>query len=100
MFDENLPTLGQDIILCLAIENRLKKFSATVSTNAVFHHESKTKKTRFPEGEIVYLYKNYGQWLSSRKWLSSKFSRWSERPLKKIFPEGEYPAESIIKYWI
>jgi hypothetical protein len=99
LFDENLPTLGQDIILCLAIENKLKKFSVSLSTGGTLHLESRTKIARFPLSEIAYIYQQYGPWLTSRKWLSEKFSRWSEKPLKKFFPEGEYPVKDVVKYW-
>jgi GT2 family glycosyltransferase len=99
MFDEKLPTLGQDIILCLAIEHKLGKFSITITDCKITHFESTTKLARFPRQEIDYIYATYEDWLHSTKWYSSELSRWSERPLLHAFGEIKYPTKLIARFW-
>jgi GT2 family glycosyltransferase len=95
MFDENLPTLGQDIILsCMLVEN-LSRFNVVINSSDVIHHESPTKKSEFPALEIKYIYNVYGDRLSASKFISDRFSRWSERPALILGRESQYPVNYV-----
>jgi hypothetical protein len=99
MFDENLPTLGQDIILCLEMLNKLGKCSVSVNTGDVIHYESITKKPSFPKAEVDYIYQKYGSSLRDGRFYSTRISRWSEVPTLAFPFEPAYPAKWVIRSW-
>lgn len=99
MFDEDLPTLAQDVILNLKIKSKLGKFSAVVGSSHVIHHESMTKRPSFPLAEIDVCYSKYFDLLSSDDFYSKLLSRWSEEPLLAIKAEGRYPVKLVAKCW-
>ena len=99
MFDEKLPTLGQDVILCLSVAHKLKKFNVALTSDSVIHHESKSRKAVFPVSEVDYIYEHYDKWLHDCTWFSSEFSRWSERPVKRLFLEARYPVRRVVSLW-
>ena len=70
-FDEMLPTLGQDIDLCLMLREQ-KKLIIAATNLILIHEESSTKKAIFPVEEVEYFYK---------KW--SRFSKANQRPILK-----------------
>jgi GT2 family glycosyltransferase len=94
-FDEDLPTLGQDVILCLKIQKNLGLYSVSLTSNGVIHHEGKTKKSLFPAAEIDYIYEAYNRELAESIYFSDKLSRWSERPVLKIGKEPNYPVKYV-----
>lgn len=97
MFDEDLPTLGQDIDLCLKMF-KLKGLVSTVLTrDAAIHHESKTKKSGFSKPEVERFYQRWRTDMKTYPLYSQRFSRWSERPLFHIgVNEPDYPWNKII----
>lgn len=95
MFDENLPTLGQDIILCLNVLNKLSKKIVVVMNVHIIHHESETKAFSFPAAEINYIYSRYGKMLAGSQWYSDKISRWSETPRLAPPCEPPYPVKWV-----
>lgn len=99
MFDESLPTLGQDIGLCLDVARKLGKFSAVITKPSAIHHESMTKAPSFPKHEVRFFYDKYGDVLKSRPLYSPRLSRWSEKPLLALPCEPKYPVLSVIRYW-
>ncbi len=99
MFDEDLPTLGQDIVLCLMLREKLGKYSVAVSSGNVIHHEGLTKPPSFDVKEINYIYKKYGDLLRSDLFLNGRLSRWSERPLIGMPFEPPYPVKTVVRSW-
>jgi GT2 family glycosyltransferase len=96
MFDENLPTMGQDIILsCVIAENR-SRFNVVVYSSDVVHHESPSKKSEFSLAETVYAYSRYDNKLRSATYYSSRVSRWSEQPVLMPGFEANYPLEWVL----
>ncbi len=97
MFDEALPTLGQDIDLCLSIFAKLRLVPAVVTTTSVIHHESKTKKAGFKRAEIELIYKKWDEKIFDSSLYSQRFSRWSEKPVLQPFQnELRYPWHLIV----
>jgi GT2 family glycosyltransferase len=92
-FDEDLPTIAQDVDLCLKTSLQLNKFSATVRSFGTFHIESPTKSAKFPANEIEVFNKRWLNHPEMTKYYSQSFSRWSERPLIKLMREPPYPSK-------
>jgi hypothetical protein len=99
MFDEDLPTLGQDIGLCLDVWHKLGKFSAVVTKPGAIHHEGMTKAPSFPMHEVRIFYDKYRALLNSPALYSKHLSRWTEQPLLALPFEPNYPVLSVIRYW-
>ena len=97
MFDENLPTMGQDIILSCMASEKLSKFNVTVRSGAVIHHESPTKTGQFSCREIEHSYSNYGHRLLDSSYYSNQFSKWSEVPSLRLAIEPIYPVRLVVK---
>jgi len=89
-FDERLPTLGQDIDLCLKLR-AASKIIFTVSDLILIHEESSTKQAVFPISEVEYFYK---KWEHSPLAHSRPIMKWSEKlyvsPLKLNYPVSLY----------
>ncbi len=88
--DEQLPTLGQDIDLCLRLYE--KGWLTWVATDVVaVHHEGASRRARFPRCEVEGFYKRWEPILrTGHPMWSSGFSRWSEQPVRS-WGEGPYP---------
>ena len=99
MFDEALPTLGQDVVLCALVLQKLKKYSVVLTKAEVLHHESVTKSVSFPAAELKLIYDKYGDALNSNTFFNDVFSRWSEQPLIALPWELSYPAKTIARFW-
>jgi GT2 family glycosyltransferase len=93
--DENLPTMAQDIDLCLKFYYDLGKFSATVTYCSVIHCESKTKKADFSRIEIQRMSNKWGSKLLAHPFYSKAFSRFSESPLLVLGVEPKYPVDQV-----
>jgi len=93
-FDENLPTLGQDIDLCLSFQK--KTFEIWVATSVVFtHHEGLTRGDCFDREQIHYIYNKWGEHLVSNPVFSTRISRWSETPVYSL-GEPAFPWTLVI----
>lgn len=90
MFDNSLATLGQDVDLCLKFQKH-NLVNWVLPTVVAIHHEGFTKK-EYPinSHEVQYIYKKWGSYLTKNNFYSSKFTRWSEKPVYTSI-EGEYP---------
>ncbi len=89
MFDEKLPTLGQDIDLCLKLQE-LGKVNWVASSVVNIHHEGATKSAAIAAEEVQYMYDKWGTFLTHNPYFSRKFSRWSEQPVLSL-GEGAFP---------
>lgn len=96
MFDEQLPTLGQDIVLSCVVSQKLGKFNVAISSGDVIHHESPTKDTKFSTVEIQYVYDQYKDGILATGLYTKIFSRWSERPIYGPCREPYYPVRFIV----
>lgn len=93
-FDENLSTLGQDLDLCLKIQkDGLVNWVATDLLS--LHHEGHSKGTSIDFGQVDYMYRKWGDFLTANDYYSENISRWSEFPSLKWF-EGPYPWKKVI----
>ena len=99
-FDEKLPTLGQDIDLCLRLQT-LGRVNWAVSQVVMVHHESFTRPelvrstAKFDRDEVAYFYAKHASILRSNPMFSSQICTWSEFPL--LAPIGlKYPVFKVI----
>ena len=74
-FDERLPTLGQDIDLCLTLREA-GKVIVVLPGLILIHEESSTKKAVFPISEVEYF---YNKWDHSTLLNSRPVLKWSEK---------------------
>lgn len=96
MFDEHLPTLGQDIVLSGMVSQRLSKFNVVLHSAGVIHHESPSKGRSFPADEIRTVYERYNSIIFCSDYYAKAFSRWSEFPIYGFMKEPPYPVFKVI----
>ncbi len=89
MLDEKLPTLGQDIDLCLKLQN-LNLTNWVLPEVVLYHHEGLSKGHSFNKTEIQRMYDVWGDMLYDNEYYSKKFTRWSEYPVYGLM-ERRYP---------
>lgn len=92
-FDESLPTLAQDVDLCLRMTEGPRQFCGTVTSDHSYHLEGPTKASKFPKEEIDRFYRQWKGKEHLTRFYSRRFSRWSEQPVLTYFPEPSYPAQ-------
>lgn len=95
-FDENLPTAGQDIDLCLKL--RAAGLSNwTLPMIEALHLESASRKgAKINGAEVEYIHKKWGTTLTQNTDYPLVISRWSEQPARRLF-ENSYPYQLIVK---
>lgn len=93
-FDENLPTLGQDIDLCLKIQ-KAGFANWTLPKVELIHKEGTSRGSDLDRKQISYMYEKWGSYLIKNPYYSEKLSRWSERPVLTI-GEPNYPWTLVI----
>ena len=97
MFDEEFPTLGQDIDLCLKLFKTRRLAPAVLTMDAAIHHESKTKKGGFSRTEIERFYRLWSRDVKNYALYSQRFSRWSEAPVFHLgSSEPDYPWDKVL----
>ena len=96
MFDEKLPTLGQDIVLSCVVSQKLFKFNVVINSGDVIHHESPTKGAIFSQEELNYAYREYESRLFEKSLYSDVFTRWSEIPSYRPFREPRFPIRFVV----
>jgi GT2 family glycosyltransferase len=95
-FDENLPTLGQDLDLCLKFQKcGLVNWAATALV--CVHHEGKSRGSSIDFNQVDYMYRKWGDFLTANNYYSMNISRWSEYPSLRWI-EGQYPWKKVIKF--
>jgi GT2 family glycosyltransferase len=95
MFDEKLPTLGQDIVLSCVVSQKLSKFNVVIHSGDVIHHESPTKESHFSQEELSHAYRQHEVRLIAAVLYSNVFSRWCEQPIYGPQPEPRYPVNFV-----
>jgi len=95
MLDEQLPTLGQDIDLCLKLQ-QMGLSNWVLPDVVLYHHEGLTKGHTFNKIEIQRVYETWGNTLYYNDYYSKKFTRWSEHPVYGLV-ERRYPWDGTIK---
>lgn len=100
-FDEKLPTVGQDIDLCLKLQE--SGFSNWVLPSvAALHFESASRYgVSIARREVEYVHKKWGTKLTRNKHYPAIISRWSEQPSRRLF-DRDYPyklALSRTEFW-
>ncbi len=94
-FDENLPTTGQDIDLCLKLQS--EGYSSWVLPNLMaIHHESASRfGKRINTKEVDYIYEKWQTLLTQHSEYPAQISRWSEQPAFRFF-ERSYPYKLLL----
>ncbi len=96
MFDEQLPTLGQDIVLSCMVSQKLSKFNVVIHTSEAIHYESVSRERKFSKEETHYVLANFAINFSSQMYYAKELSRWSEPPVYGIKTESAYPVRWVI----
>lgn len=96
-FDEELPTVGQDIDLCLKFQKQ-GLVNWVVPSELATHHESLSRRRHdINSHEVARIYKKWGALLTANPYFSQRFSRWSE-PLALVpFSEPPYPWRHVLR---
>lgn len=94
-FDENLPTLGQDVDLCLKLQQDRRVNWVLPLVKAV-HHEGSSKGFGFDKSQVRRLYERWGGFLTKNPYYHPSFSRFSEMPAVAPSFEPPYPWASVL----
>ncbi len=93
-FDELLPSLGQDLDLCLKAQ-RSGRVNWVASHLVCIHAEGLSRGKRLDKAQVKYIYEKWGARLTANEYFSRKLSRWSEYPVLS-FGEADYPWEKVL----
>ncbi len=93
-FDEALPTLGQDVDLCLKLQ-KAGYLNWTLPHVSLVHHESVSRGQQIDPNQVGLLYERWGDFLLNNPFYSPRFSRWSETPAMKI-GEPAFPWRFVL----
>jgi GT2 family glycosyltransferase len=94
-FDENLPTVGQDIDLCLNLQKMGLRNWALPYIEAIHWESASRQHARIDFGEVRYIYEKWQNFLTRNPEYPIDISRFSEQPAKIFFREGKYPYEKL-----
>ena len=93
-FDENLPTVGQDVDLCLKLQ-KLGRINWVVPQVRMVHHEGASRGGAIAFREVEYIYGKWGDFLRFNPYFSDKLSRFSEPPVWTPWPLP-YPWRQVM----
>jgi GT2 family glycosyltransferase len=93
-FDELLPSLGQDLDLCLKAQLS-GRVNWVASHLVCIHAEGLSRGKKLDKSQVKYMYDKWGPRLTSNDFFSRKLSRWSEYPVLS-FGEADYPWEKVL----
>ena len=93
-FDESLPTVGQDVDLCLKLQE-VGLINWAVSDLHLIHHEGATRGHAIAIEEVQLLYQKWGNKLTANAYFDARFSRFSEPPAYRLW-EPLYPWPKIL----
>jgi GT2 family glycosyltransferase len=96
-FDESLPTVGQDVDLCLKLQGQ-GFTNWVIPTVQMIHHESLSRRKgvqTIARREVERFYQKWGAELAQNNHYPPSLSRWSEAPVLTI-GEKRYPWTSIL----
>ncbi|WP_218109765.1 glycosyltransferase family 2 protein [Oligoflexus tunisiensis] len=94
-FDENLPTAGQDIDLCLKLQKAGLKNWVLPHIEAVHWESASRKHSRINFDEVRYIYSKWRSFLTQNPEYPVNISRFSEQPARVFWKEGDYPIEKL-----
>ncbi len=93
-FDESLPTVGQDLDLCLKLQkNGLTNW--VVPAVRMLHKEGATRGKAIAKREVAVMYAKWGEFLTKNPFYSDRLSRYSETPAYRLL-EPAYPWEKVL----
>ncbi len=93
-FDEALPTVGQDLDLCL----KLQKQGLTnwvLPHVRMLHKEGASRGKAIAKHEVATIYAKWGEFLTKNPFFSTRLSRYSETPAYRLL-EPAYPWEKVL----
>jgi GT2 family glycosyltransferase len=94
-YDENLPTAGQDIDLCLKLQKKGWGCWVLPKIQALHLESASRSKSRINRAEVDYMYHKWQDTLTKHPDYPKEISRWSEQPVRRL-REGRYPYELTI----
>ncbi len=93
-FDENLPTAGQDIDLCLKLQKCGYKNWTLPQIMAVHLESASRSRKAIDFDEVDYIYNKWKNFLTQNPAYPDDISRWSEQPVRTR-GEGPYPYHRL-----
>jgi GT2 family glycosyltransferase len=92
--NEDLPTVGQDIDLCLKLQ-RQGLVNWTLPSVRLVHHEGASRGGAINKEEVRRMYATWGRFLVENPFYSQRFSRFSETPAYAL-GAPRYPWERLL----
>ncbi len=80
-FDEALPTVGQDVDLCLKLQ-KLGRTNWVIPDVRLIHHEGASRGQAIAEDEVARIYAKWGDFLHFNPYYDRRLSRFSEPPIR------------------
>lgn len=93
-FDETLPTVGQDLDLCLKLQKR-GLTNWVLPAVRMLHKEGETRGKAIAKPEVAAMYAKWGEFLTKNPFYSDRLSRYSETPAYRLL-EPAYPWEKVL----
>jgi GT2 family glycosyltransferase len=94
-FDENLPTAGQDIDLCLKLQKAGLKNWVLPQIEAIHWESASRRRASINFDEVMYIYSKWRSFLTRNPQYPKDISRFSEQPARVFWEEGDYPFEKL-----
>lgn len=93
-FDEQLPTVGQDLDLCLKLQ-KSGRTNWVLPGVRMLHKEGASKGKAIAKHEVARMYAKWGEFLTKNPFYSDRLSRFSEAPAYRLL-EPAYPWEKVL----
>lgn len=94
-FDEALPSVGQDVDLCLKLQ-KIGLVNWVWSPIHLIHHEGASRGHAIDKNQVQLVYRRWGDFLTKNPYFSTCFSRFSEPPALRLH-EPAYPWFGVLK---
>ncbi len=94
-FDENLPTAGQDIDLCLKLQKAGLRNWVLPQIEAIHWESASRSRASINFEEVRYIYRKWRSFLTRNPQYPPNISRFSEQPARVFWREGNYPYEKL-----
>ncbi len=93
-FDESLPTVGQDLDLCLKLQ-KLGLVNWALPQVRMIHKEGRSRGKAIVKAEVRRIYGKWGEYLIKNPYYSWRLSRFSETPAYRLL-EPSYPWQKVL----